>query len=71
MNQEDRDRLVRIETILEEVVAPQLKSYGPRVRRLETVVASAGVVWGGICVAGYVLKDTVSEWIKQKLLGHG
>lgn len=71
MEQEDRERLVRIETILEEVVAPQLKSYGPRVRRLETVAAVATVLWGGVCVVGYVLQDTVSEWIKRKVLGHG
>lgn len=70
MEQEDRDRLVRIETILEEVVAPQLKSYGPRVRRLEQYVAAGYVVWGGICIVGYVLKDTASTWIKQKVLGH-
>lgn len=69
MDREDRDRLVRIETILTENVVPRLDSYGPRVRRLERVAVIASVMWGGMCVLGYVAKDAASEWIKQKVMG--
>jgi|CXWL01.1.fsa_nt_gi Fe-S cluster biogenesis protein NfuA len=38
MKQEDSERLARIETILSDVIAPQLGSYGPRIRELEVAV---------------------------------
>lgn len=38
MNDDDSQRLARIETILEKVIAPQLESYGPRIRKLEESV---------------------------------
>lgn len=69
MNQEDRDRLMRIETILTESVVPRLDDHGPRIRVLEKVAIVASVFWGGICVVGYVAKDAASEWIKQKVMG--
>ena len=69
MDSEDRERLVRIETILEKVVAPQLHSYGPRIRKLEVVAAIAGYAWVGLGAAALVFKDTAAEWLKRKMLG--
>lgn len=69
MENEDRERLVRIETILEKVVAPQLQSYGPRIRKLETVAKVAGYAWVGIGAVALVFKDTAAEWLKRKILG--
>jgi Fe-S cluster biogenesis protein NfuA len=70
MDREDRDRLIRIETILEESVVPRLVNHGPRIARLEKVALAATIAWGGVCVLAYVAKDTASEWLKNKVLGH-
>ena len=69
MDREDRDRLVRIETILSESIVPQLQSYGPRIRKLERFAIVATAVWSGICIIGYVVKDTAAGWVKRKVLG--
>lgn len=71
MSPEDRERLVRIETILTESVVPRLLNYGPRIKRLENVALAAGMVWSGVCVVAYIAKDTASEWMKRKVLGNG
>ena len=70
MNQEDRDRLMRIETILTESVVPRLDDHGPRIRLLEKVAICASVLWGGACVVGYVAKDAAAAWLKQKVVGN-
>lgn len=69
MNQEDRDRLMRIETVLEKVVVPQLTSYGPRIKKLENFKTAASILWGGVCVIGWVAKDAAAEWLKRKVIG--
>ncbi len=69
MNQEDRERLVRIETILTESVVPRLNDHGPRIKVLEKVAMFASVLWGGACVVGWVAKDAAAAWLKQKVLG--
>ena len=69
MDKDDRARLIRVETILTESIVPQLQSYGPRIRRLERVALVATVMWSGVCVICYAVKDTAAGWIKSKVLG--
>lgn len=70
MDKEDRDRLMRIETILTESVVPRLNDHGPRIKVLEKVAVVASVMWGGVCVAGYIAKDAAAEWLKRAIVGH-
>lgn len=66
MDRDDRDRLIRIETILTDNVVPRLGDYGKRIKALERVAQFATVFWGILGVVGYVAKDATLTWIKQK-----
>lgn len=68
MDNDSRERLVRIETILTESVVPRLDSYGPRIRVLEKVAIVGGAIWTGVCIGGYMAKEIVLEWAKKKLV---
>lgn len=70
MDREDRERLVRIETLLTESVVPRLNAHGKSIELLEKVAIVASVLWSGACVVGWVAKDAAAAWLKQKVLGH-
>lgn len=77
MNQDDRDRLIRIETLLTSSVVPRLDSHGEKLEKhdgrlkvVEKVALTATVMWGGACLIAYVAKDAAAEWFKRRIMGH-
>ncbi len=74
MTPEDRDRLIRIETILTESIAPRLDSHSKtmekhdgRLKVVERLALIANIAWGGICVLAYLSKDAAAEWIARRV----
>lgn len=72
MNQEDRERLVRIETNLnnfmetvEKHVVGRVNDHGNRIRALEIIKHKAV---GAMIVAG-LIAGLAKDWVKQKLGG--
>lgn len=70
MDREDRDRLVRIETILTESIVPRINDYSKRIKVLEGVAKTATIL-GGVALGGiYFARDVAVEWIKNRM-AHG
>ncbi len=74
MTPEDSARLVRIETILTESIAPRLNGHSEklekhdiRLKAVERVAMVGGIVWGGMCVIAYLAKDAAAEWLARKV----
>lgn len=69
MDREDRERLVRIETILTESVVPRLNDYSKRIKVLEGVAKTATIIGAVGLGAIYMARDVAVGWLKRSVVG--
>ena len=69
MDREDRERLVRIETILTESISPRINDHGKRIKVLEGIAKTATVIGAiGLGVV-YMARDVAIGWLKKSVGG--
>lgn len=72
MNQDDRDRLVRIEEIcknFDKYVTPRIDNHGKRLRIVERTVGAGVVIFIGVSAGVAFCRDLLLKYAEKKILG--